>query len=148
MKSATLLSLVVLIASQSAFARLGDSESSAESDRQALHGIRKVNLRTGYKIHEITTDANVIREFVSPSGAIFAVAWNGLSHPDLTQLFGTYYAEYVEAERATPKPKGRAELTVTSQNMKSARFGHMRAVHGKAWIPALVPSGFDLSLIQ
>jgi hypothetical protein len=148
MKIATLLSLILLIASQSAFARLGDGESSAEQDRKAFHGIRKVHLYTGYKVHEVTTDGTVIREFVSSSGTIFAVAWNGLSHPDLTQLFGTYYSEYIEAERATPRPKGRAEMKVNSQNIISVRFGHMRAVRGKAWIPALVPNGFDLSLIQ
>jgi hypothetical protein len=136
------------IAASVAQASLGDSDSSAEADRVAFHGVRNVAVVNGLRVHEITTDSRVIREYVSPAGIVFAVSWKGISHPDLTQLFGGYYQEYIEAERATPKVKGRGEMTVISKNVHAVRAGHMRAVLGKAWIPSLAPPGFDPSQMQ
>jgi len=148
MKTAAFIALSLFLGSTNAHAYLTGDAKSPEADRAMAHGIRSVNLYSGYQVHTITTDGNSFREYVSTSGVVFCVAWNGIARPDLSQLFGPYYAEYLEAERSTQKPKGRSEMTVVSPNLKVSHFGHMRAIRGRACVPAQVPSGFDLTLVQ
>jgi hypothetical protein len=140
--------LLPMLMQSLAHASLGESEASVETDRAAIHGVRRVSVLPAGRVHEITTDSNHIREWVRPDGVVFCVAWDGLAHPDLTVIFGTYYPEYLAAEQATPNPKGRAPKLIKSTNLFSIRGGHMRDVHGKACIPALVPPGFDLNQVE
>ena len=51
-------------------------------------------------MHEITTTTGVVREFVSPGGAVFGVAWDGQFPPDLQQLLGPYYQQAQQAATA------------------------------------------------
>jgi hypothetical protein len=45
-----------------------------------------------YAMHEIRTAAGTnVRQFVSPSGTVFGVAWDGPWQPDLHQLLGAYF---------------------------------------------------------
>ena len=46
--------------------------------------------RANYQIQELTSVATVVREFFTPSGIVFAVAWSGLVHADLSALLGSY----------------------------------------------------------
>ena len=118
MKTAAFIALSLFLSSTSALAYLAGDRNSPEADRVKAHGMRSVNLYSGYQVHTITAEGNTFREYISSSGVVFCVAWNGIGRPDLSQLFGPYYAEYLEAERATQKPKGRSEMTVVSQNLK------------------------------
>ena len=81
-----------------AAAVLGDSAASVLNDQARMKGtLRSVDART-YVIHEITTPAGtVVREYVSPAGAVFGVAWQGQFPPDLEQLLGPYYQQAKQA---------------------------------------------------
>jgi len=141
---ALLLPLCVLCctlwSSQQALAVLGESEASVESDRKALSAsAHTVTPAHAYTVHGIDAGPNLIREYVSQSGVVFAIAWNGLTHPDLSLLLGSYAAEYEDASRAVPREQGRRRHQVKTSRIVVEKWGHMRNLHGRACIPGLVP---------
>ena len=78
------LSVAIFATVQQARATLGESSDSITLDRKALSAVRRAaTVRNGYTVHEITSASTVVREYVSTSGIVFGIAWNGLIHPDL-----------------------------------------------------------------
>jgi hypothetical protein len=134
---------------QQAQATLGESVDSVASDRKAFSAVQHATTtRNGFTVQEFQSEANSVREYVSPSGVVFAVAWNGLSHPDLTPLLGTYVDEYKQALRGTAIRKGRRYLRVQSNRVIVEKWGHMRNMRGRAYLPALIPSGVSIDEIK
>jgi hypothetical protein len=134
---------------QRAHATLGQSVDSVESDRKAFSADRQASLNhNGYTVQEIKSDANVVREYITSSGVVFAVAWNGLSHPDLTILLGPYVVEYQQALLQTPRQKGKRYLQVKADRIVVEKWGHMRNLQGRAYIPSLIPSGVTINEIK
>ena len=130
-------------------ATLGESVNSVESDRKAFSAVRHTaTTRNGYTVQEVKSDANFVREYISPSGIVFAIAWNGLSHPDLTTLLGTYVGEYQQALQQTTGQKGKRHLQVKANRVVVEKWGHMRNMQGRAYIPALIPSGVSIDEIK
>lgn len=148
LRGAFFLVAVAILSHDYAQASLGKEEASVEADSRSFHGVRKMSSKEGYRVHEITTNSQSIREYVTTDGVVFCVAWNGMTQPDLTQLFGSFYQEYRDAEAKTPRPAGRRPLTIKSDNVVVSRGGHMRDVRGKACIPNLTPSNIDQKDIQ
>ncbi len=132
-----------------AAAALGESAASVAADRKALGATaRGVTQRRGYSIHELASGSSTVREYVTPGGVVFAVAWNGLAHPDLTPLLGAYAAEYEQADRDQPRVPGRRRRHVGTERLVVEKWGHMRDLHGRAYAPALVPAGVKLDAIR
>ena len=130
-------------------AALGESADSVESDRKALSAVRRATTaRDAYTVQEIKSAATTVREYVSSSGVVFAVAWNGLSHPDLTPLLGSYAGVYREALRQTPRKPGRRHLQVKAERVVVEKWGHMRNLQGRAYVPALIPQGVSVDEIK
>ncbi|GAM09294.1 hypothetical protein OR1_01569 [Geobacter sp. OR-1] len=149
--------LVVLIAAAISFsmparqagAALGDSAGSIASDRKALRAVqRATTVRSGYTVQEIGSDATTVREYVSPAGVVFAVSWNGRVHPDLNALLGSYAGEYQSALKQTPRKRGLRRQKVESSQVIVEKWGHMRNLQGRAYAPALVPSGVVIDEIR
>ncbi len=130
-------------------AALGESADSVESDRKALSAVRSaVTVYNEYTVHQIDLDSTVVREYVSASGVVFAVAWNGLVHPDLTQLLGSYAGEYERGLEQTPREPGRRRLLVKTNEVVVEQWGHMRNLQGRAYVPTLIPSGVSIDEIK
>jgi hypothetical protein len=92
------LGAAILLAGRQAHSTLGEPANSVASDRKAFSAVQRATAtRKGYTVQEFESDANVVREYITRSGIVFAVAWNGLSHPDLTSLLGSYVGEYKQA---------------------------------------------------
>ena len=89
-----------------------------------------------------------MREYVSPSGVVFGIAWSGLVPPDLTQLLGSYAPEYQEALQQTPRQKGSRHLRVETPGVIVEKWGHMRNLQGRAYAPALIPPGVSVDEIK
>jgi len=143
------LSAVILVATQQVQATLGESADSIMSDRKALSAVQRAPaVRSGYTVHEIASASTVVREYISPSGIVFGIAWNGLIHPDLAQLLGTYAGEYREALRQIPRQPGRRRLQVKTNSVVVEKWGHMRNLQGRAYVPALVPPGVRIDEIR
>jgi Protein of unknown function (DUF2844) len=134
--------VVAVFSVQQAEAALGGSADSVTTDRKALSAAhRSTTTRAGYTIQEIASDATTVREYVSTTGVVFAVAWNGLMHPDLTTLLGSYSGEYQTALRKTSRKHGLRRQHVQSEQIVVEKWGHMRNLQGRAYVPALIPAG-------
>jgi len=143
------LSVAIIATVQQAQATLGESVNSITLDRKALPAVRRATtVRNGYTVHEIASDSTVVREYVSPSGIVFGIAWNGLIHPDLTQLLGAYAGEYQEALRQTPRQLGRRRLQVKTNRVVVEKWGHMRNLQGRTYAPDLIPPGVNIDEIK
>lgn len=143
------LSVTVFATAYRVEATLGESSDSVKSDREALSSVRSaVTVRNGYTVHEIESDSTTVREYVSPSGVVFAIAWNGLVHPNLTQLLGPYASEYHGALQQTPRQPDRRRLRVKTDGLVVEKWGHMRNLQGRAYVPALIPPGVSIDEIE
>lgn len=143
------LMAAVLAAGLRAEATLGGSADTVSTDRRALSAVRgATTAQPGYTVQVITSDATSVREYVSPDGTVFAITWNGMMHPDLTALLGSYAAEYRQALRNTPHRAGVRHQQVQGKRVIVEKWGHMRNLQGRAYVPALVPSGVTIDEIK
>jgi hypothetical protein len=150
-----LFSLVVIALPLPALAVLGDTAASVLNDQARIKGtLRSVDNRA-YVMHEITSPSGiVVREFVSPQGEVFGVAWEGQFPPDLQQLLGPYYQQAQKAQQESQQEgsqqprRRRAPVVIETPGLVLYQTGHMRSFHGQAYIPQLVPQGVQTSDIH
>lgn len=99
-----------------------------------------------YVLHEtVLENGTRVREYATPSGVVFAVAWRGPVLPDLSALLGDYFTTFkaetdsarLTGKRGSPVYLERADLVVRSN-------GRMRNFFGHAYAPALTPSGVNI----
>ena len=123
-------------------ATLGQPADSVESDRIALSAVRGgTTMQNGYTVQEINYGGTAVREYVSSSGIVFAVAWNGIRHPDLTALLGSYTDQYRKTLQQTPRQPGVRHLSVRTDGVVVEKWGHVRDLRGRAYAPGLIPPG-------
>jgi hypothetical protein len=136
--------LIVGFTPRDAGAALGEAESSVQSDVVALQAsIKSSEDRTIYRLHEIQLPTGTfLREFVSPEGKVFAVAWNGPHMPDLRQAFGQYFNSFVAGAKLSRGD--RTHLQIQQSDLVVEIRGHMRAYSGRAYLPDAIPGGVDL----
>ncbi len=102
-----------------------------------------------FTVHEFTYGGTRVREYANANGIVFAIAWDGLSHPDLSALLGRYYADYKIQMRAQPgRMKGARFSRVNARNLVVEHGGHMRNLRGRAYDQTLFPSGVTVRDIQ
>ena len=144
------LSTAVLATVQQAQAGLGESADSIASDREALSAVHRASsVHNRYTVQEFASDATTVREYVSPSGIVFGVAWNGLTYPDLTPLLGSYAGEYQQALQQEPRQPGlRRHHAVRTDRVVVEKWGNMRNLQGRAYAPALIPPGVSIDEIK
>jgi hypothetical protein len=138
----------IMVLPSRASATLGQHEDSCEQDRAALGGQRTEKAQNSYRVHTIQANGDVIKEYVSSAGSVFAITWRGLAHPNLSVLLGDHYAEFIAIAANTPASQGRAPIGIQTSRAVVLRGGHMRDVHGRAYAPALVPSGVNPEDLQ
>lgn len=152
-----LLASFLLLRPFPAWAALGDNAASVLTDQARMKGtLRSTDNRT-YVLHEITMSSGAkVREFVTPGGAVFGVAWEGQFPPNFQLLLGAYYqqAQQAAAQRSTtqqegvPVRRGRGPAVIETPGLVLYQTGHMRSFHGVAYIPQLVPQGVQASEIR
>lgn len=139
----------ILVFSRQAQATLGAGADSIAGDYQALSASKRATTtRANYTVQEVASDATTVREYLTLSGVVFAVAWNGLVHPDLTVLLGSYAGEYQVAKRQSPRKHGQRNLKVRSNRVVVETWGHMRNLQGRAYLPDLLPAGVNVNEIK
>src|SRR5271170_8397472 len=83
------------------FASLGGDVTTVQADQAKMQGSLRTTSNNSYTIHEIQASTGVaVKEYVAPTGKVFAVTWQGSFHPDLRQLLGTYFDQFEQAEQA------------------------------------------------
>jgi hypothetical protein len=130
-------------------AGLGDTVASVQADRVSMKGQLRTRSEAGYSVQEITAASGVVvREFVSPSGVVFAVSWSGPAMPNLQQTLGTYFTQYrtsALAQRAAGQRTGHHHLEIRVPSLVVHAGGHMRQYFGLAYVPSLVPQNLSVS---
>lgn len=127
-------------------AALGEPVASIETDRLQVGGTVRVLPSAAYTVHELQAPSGtVVREYVSPAGIVFGVAWQGPSMPDLRQVLGTYFDRYVQA---ASKRNARGPVAIEQPGLIVQSGGHMRAFVGRAYIPEALPAGVTVDAIR
>lgn len=141
------LALIVLMSSSLARASLGSLEASVEADRLAAGATATTQRSTRFTMHELQTPSGTkVREYVSPAGVVFGVAWRGPSMPDLRQLLGDHFQSYVDAMAARRTRRSPVFMQLPDLVVQSS--GHMRAFAGKAYLSSALPQGVAAQEIQ
>ena len=143
-----LLPSVIVALAFPAWASLGDNVTSVEADKAHMKGTLRSVATQHYVKHEIQVPTGqVVREFVSPDGNVFGVAWEGPFQPDLEQVLGSYFDTMKQAVAAQQR-HGHGPVSIETSGFVFQQGGHARNFHGRAYVPAMVPQGVDVTEIQ
>jgi hypothetical protein len=147
---AAVLSVSFLLLSFPAFAGLGQDVSSVDADQAHMQGARQMTRAGAYTLHEIKAPTGiVVREYVSASGTVFGVAWEGPWPPDMRQVLADYFETYRQASAAEASSHtGRRPLMINQTEVVIQSGGHMRSFNGRAFVPALLPNGVSAETIR
>ncbi len=135
--------ILVLATGLPAWASLGGDATSIQADQIHLQGTRTTKPAESYTVHEIqSATGTVVREYVSPQGKVFAIAWHGPWLPDLRQLLGGYFEQYRAAVQSRSGTRMvRKPVVIDQPGLVVQIGGHVRAFAGRAYVPGMLPSG-------
>lgn len=148
MKTLFLALAILLWSNGGAHASLGEPESSVDADRQILHGESRQEVRGRYKVYQITANGVVWKEFVSPAGRVFAISWLAPRMPNLELMLGSSLVDLQVAMQSGAPRRGRGPLIIRTAKLVLVSGGHMRAFHGYAYVPGLVPANVAPETLQ
>lgn len=142
------LVLGIVLCSVPATAELGGNVASVKADQQKMGSGLTVTAASAYQVHEIQSSQGIrVREYVGPGGTVFGVAWQGPFKPDLRQLLGPYFDQYVKAAEQGRKTS-RGPATIQLPGLVVQTGGHMRSFVGRAYLPQMVPQGASVDAIK
>ena len=131
-----------------AIAATGTSSSSNAADATAPVLHQAANSAVQW---QESTDANQIRvrQYVSSSGQVYAVSWDGPAMPDIAVLLGTWFDRYrQEASAALPNASGLHSSRVSSSDLMVETAVRLRDFSGRAWLPSALPAGVAAADIE
>ncbi|MGH9499674.1 MAG: DUF2844 domain-containing protein [Terriglobales bacterium] len=133
-----------------AFAALGGDVTSIHADQAHMKASIKTTEAQRYTLHEIKTPTgNIVREFASADGRVFAVAWRGASMPPLQQILGTYFPQFsAQAQAHHAAHVGRGPLNIQLPGLVVQSTGHPRGYFGRAYVPGMLPPGVTANDIR
>jgi len=132
---------------------LGAGASSVQADEWRVGGKRRALAapRATYTLHEIAmADGSSIREYLTPSGIVFAVAWSTRLKPDLPALLGTHADGYAQAARDAARARGGLQRAVVLQreDLVVQTSSHLGNFVGRAYLRSLVPAGVAIDELR
>jgi hypothetical protein len=168
------LLLLMGLASVPCFASLGGDLNSVLADQLQLQGSERVMQMGSYEIHEIQMQApqtetsrsptsqaptktgssagamaTVVREYVSPEGTVFAVTWHGPFLPNMRQLLGVHFQQFVDAvKQESSSRRGRRPLQAVRSDFAVQMSGNARSHAGKAYLPGKLPASVQPEAVQ
>jgi Protein of unknown function (DUF2844) len=144
------MTMMIMMTAAPAFAGLGQDVSSVPADQVQMKGTLRSTQTQAYTVHEIrAATGTVVREFVSPSGKVFGVAWQGPWPPNMRQILATYFEQYQRAAQAQVNSRpGRRPLLLEQPGLVVQSGGHMRSFAGRAYVPDMLPSEVSAEAIR
>lgn len=145
----SVIAVLILALPLPAFAGLGASVESVQQDQVHMQAKLVVSDKQRFRVQELTSPLGVVvREYVSPSGRIFAVAWQGHFMPPMRELLGSYFGQYSRAVKEQQSGRIRRALVVIEPSLVVQSLGHLREYSGRAYDPTLLPSGVSADDLQ
>ncbi|MGA8862809.1 MAG: DUF2844 domain-containing protein [Gallionella sp.] len=146
------VTLLALLCATTAHATLGGDSASIAADGQHMNvklaARRTVAASGSYTVVASTLpDGTEIRQYLSSSGVVFAVAWSGPFIPDLRQLLGPHFDTMV-SRQAGLSNAGHRHFSMHEPGLVIESGGHQRSFAGRAYLPAEVPAGVDIQEIR
>jgi hypothetical protein len=139
---------IIIPCAPGARAELGGTVSSIRADQENMKGAARTIPAVSFTVHEIQTPTGtVVREFVSPGGTVFGVAWEGPWMPDLRQLLGSYFDQFVQAAQ-TSRRRGRGPLFIRENGLVVQTGGHARSFFGRAYLEPMLPPNVSAEEIK
>ncbi len=139
------VALAMLLLPLTAAAGLGGNVASVQADQAQLNAVLRATPANRYTQFELQLPSGTtVREYVSVSGTVFALTWEGPSLPDLRQLLGSYFQQYVDAVQGG----GPGARLIRQAGLVVYSGGHMRAFRGRAYIAQLQPQGVAAEELQ
>ena len=149
MKKVVGVMLILTLGTVPAWAVLGQYESSVSVDQQDMKSEDRAQDFQAYKVHELTSvNGTTVREYVSPKGLVFGVAWQGPFMPNMEQLLGPYVTNLQTASKSQTQVRHLRGLMVRTNDFVFASGGHMRFWRGSAFVPSLVPSNVSVEVVR
>lgn len=139
-----------LLATTPVFAALGGDASSVQADQAHINASLRVTQSQNYTVHELRSPSGtVVREYTSPAGKVFAVAWQSPTLPDLKQLLGSHFEEFQQAAaQAQSQRRSHGPLVIRQPGLVVELGGHMRSFVGRAYLPDELPSETQVEEIR
>jgi hypothetical protein len=136
----------------SANAVLGGDAASIPAGQARLGGERRqvLSIHPQVSMHEVVmADGSSIREYVSPSGIVFAVAWSTRYKPNLESLLGQHLATYTAAASDAMKTPGiKRNVLLRRDDLVVHSAAHLNSFVGKAYLQSLVPQGVSVNELR
>ncbi|APA87077.1 DUF2844 domain-containing protein [Paraburkholderia sprentiae WSM5005] len=146
----TALVSLALLAARSAYAELGGAPITPPLDASVSSRIAS-RATSSYTVRETAlANGTVIREYLDARGAVFGVAWHGPRMPDLSDLLGSYFPQYIAGAQAAKAARGggRGPVAVERNGLVARSGGHMGALSGQVWLTPALPVGVSGSDIE
>lgn len=144
-----LIILLVLAVPTIASAELGGDAASVQADQHRMNAsaIHSAAAGSKFSVQQYqTSNGCTIKEYMTPSGTVFAVTWQGPLMPNLQQLLGKYFSDYVNA--AKNNYGSHSHLGIRQSGLVVQSMGYMRAFSGFAYIPSLMPAGVTVEQLH
>ncbi len=131
-------------------AALGGDITSVQADQKHMQGVMQLKSTGRYTVHEIKASrGRIVREYVAPSGTVFAVTWQGPSRPDFQRILGGYFNQFqLAVQQAQRSHMRRGPMVIEQPGFVVESGGHMRGFFGKAYLPDMLPEGVTVQDLQ
>lgn len=149
MKWINSIGLIFLVGAMNAYAALGGKIESLpkESKGKVLQRLATTPAKR-FSIYEIRSPASVIREYVSPGGVVFALGWEGITHPDLSVHLGEFAKDFAKTQKEMGFRRGMRHSIFETDQVTVERWGHERNHRGRAYCLSLFPPGVSIGEIH
>jgi hypothetical protein len=145
------LTLLTVMAASGAQGELGGTMQSVRQDAEHENGTLVSIVGGAYTIATIATNETppqlTIRQYLSGTGQVFGVAWQGNRHPNTLLLLGPY-----AITPDTPLLPGSVQQPRFSRRMTEQVVvevgGTVGNVWGRAYAPSLLPAGISPDAIK
>jgi len=144
-----LLAGTLLVSGTLAQATLGEKAGSITQDSVRMTALVSTTPQSLYTDHVLTQASGLtIHEFSRSDGTIFAVAWAGPVMPDLQQLLGSYFAQFVSTREQADQHVGLSRFHAATEGLVIHSSGRLGAFTGMVYDPSLMPVGVTPGQLQ
>ena len=148
MRISLFLLFIFSLPGSTSHASLGGDEETIKTEVSSLHLQRTLTSNTKYSLHSLTGRGLKLHQFMGSNHKVFAIAWQGKTHPDFSVVMGTHLPEFEQALAQSKQSNSRQRARGGPINVDVGDFhlemgGHMMAVSGRAWITSQLPRGVE-----